>query len=518
MSMYLRISNRSTGGCLTCKQRKKKCDETRPKCLRCHNGDFHCLGYGNSNVPDAANQAQNRPTDSLASLFSSALAHPDSNPQFGPSQELSQNNLILLSRQPRSADHNDYIRSIGRLNYVPRGVQPDPFALDSMVALIVSQYIKLSSRVMFRPFRVISEPDLTNHITNRISNVKRWSWYLGATITHALFEGYQLHRHISLIDRFTRRITASEESNSWSLDTPGLGDKLSCLEDLVHYVLMTSSGTAAYSLMRLCTPVFLQLAAKIEQIWTPTSAISIGHALHGPMHEMRKFVFWDTMAAVAFGSTPLLHYDAALHPSPHIGGGSMILEWVYGCPAELVVLFAKVNGWRVARWMESPATGAERVDEWKEVEKGAKTWSAMIDRTDESAGAIARLAVQESMRQAILIYLYMVMCGADSSDPRVESAVRQVVQLAGTIESGNPLEIHLFMPCLIAGVAARKEQHRSLLCRKLEISRNERVWCLRGADFVPVLEHLWHGAGASGCPVTWEDYVNSRCVVLPLDQ
>ncbi|KAG8744306.1 hypothetical protein FRC10_010378 [Ceratobasidium sp. 414] len=388
-----------------------------------------------------------------------------------------------------------------------------------MVALIVSQYIKLTSRVTFRPFRVISEPDFTNHTANKITNVKRWSWYLGAMITQALFEGYQVHRHIDLIDRFTRRITASDESSSRHLDTPGLGDKLSCLEDLVHYVLMTSTSTAAYSLMRLCTPVFLQLAAKVPQIWTPTSAISIAHALHVPMHEMRKFVFWDTMAAVAFGSTPLLHYETILHPAPlPLEAGSMILEWVYGCPAKLVVLFAKINRWRVSRWMEPPILGAERVDEWREVEEGARAWTAGMDRTDESAGAIARLAVQESMRQAVFIYLYMGMCGADSSDPRVELAVRQVVQLAGTIEPGSPLEIHLLMPCLIAGAAARKEQQRSVLRRKLEISRNENVWCLRGADFVPVLDHLWHGAGAGGCPVMWEDYVNSRCVVLPLDE
>ncbi|KAG8707806.1 hypothetical protein FRC09_001604 [Ceratobasidium sp. 395] len=372
---------------------------------------------------------------------------------------------------------------------------------------------------MFRPFGVISEPDLTNHIANRISNIKRWSWYLGATITQALFGGHQVHRHINLIDKFTRHITASE-SDSWDPDTLRLGDKLSCLEDLVYYALMTSTSNAAYHLIQLCVPVFLELATKIPHIWTSTSAISTAHALRGPMHEMRKFVLWDTMAATAFGSIPLLHYDTTIPSCPvsaHIEHESMILEWVYGCPAEIVVLFAKINGWRASRWMEQPSMGADDNEDWRQVEEKAKQWTARIDRIDESAAVVGRLAVQESLRQAVLIYLYMNMCDANSGDPRVVLAVRQIVQLASTIESGNPLEIHLMMPCLIAGVAARQEQHCSLLRRKLQVSRNENVWCLRGADFVPVLDHVWHGAGADGYPVTWDDYVNSRCIVLPLD-
>ncbi|KAG8694346.1 hypothetical protein FRC09_009905 [Ceratobasidium sp. 395] len=370
---------------------------------------------------------------------------------------------------------------------------------------------------MFRSFGVISEPDLTNHIANRISNIKRWSWYLGATITQALFGGHQVHRHINLIDKFARHITASE-SSSWDPNSLRLGDKLSCLEDLVHYILMTSTSRAAYHLIKLCVPIFLELATKIPHIWTSTSAISIAHALCGPMHEMRKFVLWDTMAATAFGSVPLLHYDTTIPPSPaHIEHENMILEWVYGCPAEIVVLFAKINGWRASRWMGQPLMGAENNEDWRQVEENAKQWTARIDRIDESAAVVGRLAVQESLRQAVLIYLYMVMCDADSGDSRVVSAVRQIVQLASTIGSGNPLEIHLMMPCLIAGVAARQEQHRSLLRRKLQVSRNENVWCLRGADFVPVLDHVWHGAGAGGYPVIWDDYVNSRCIVLPLD-
>ncbi|CUA71476.1 hypothetical protein RSOLAG22IIIB_09600 [Rhizoctonia solani] len=32
--------------CLTCRQRRKKCDRSKPKCERCLKGGFECLGYG----------------------------------------------------------------------------------------------------------------------------------------------------------------------------------------------------------------------------------------------------------------------------------------------------------------------------------------------------------------------------------------------------------------------------------------------------------------------------------------
>ncbi|KAI1810865.1 hypothetical protein GGS20DRAFT_150123 [Poronia punctata] len=35
------------GGCLTCRKRKKKCDETKPECTNCVRGGFVCYGYPN---------------------------------------------------------------------------------------------------------------------------------------------------------------------------------------------------------------------------------------------------------------------------------------------------------------------------------------------------------------------------------------------------------------------------------------------------------------------------------------
>ncbi|OAA53243.1 nodulation protein l [Niveomyces insectorum RCEF 264] len=39
------FSNRTKTGCLTCRKRKKKCDETKPECSNCVRGGFICAGY-----------------------------------------------------------------------------------------------------------------------------------------------------------------------------------------------------------------------------------------------------------------------------------------------------------------------------------------------------------------------------------------------------------------------------------------------------------------------------------------
>ncbi|KEP47570.1 fungal-specific transcription factor domain protein [Rhizoctonia solani 123E] len=60
-------SLRSRTGCLTCKNRRKKCDEGRPVCERCKKGGFDCLGYEHHNRrPPGVDQAQTPPSASSA--------------------------------------------------------------------------------------------------------------------------------------------------------------------------------------------------------------------------------------------------------------------------------------------------------------------------------------------------------------------------------------------------------------------------------------------------------------------
>lgn len=70
-------------GCLTCKNRRVKCDETKPQCLRCVKGNFRCEGYADPKAwlfrPDSET------TDTANSSSSSSSSESSSSP---PSHDL----------------------------------------------------------------------------------------------------------------------------------------------------------------------------------------------------------------------------------------------------------------------------------------------------------------------------------------------------------------------------------------------------------------------------------------------
>ncbi|KAG8735956.1 hypothetical protein FRC10_009960, partial [Ceratobasidium sp. 414] len=67
-----------------------------------------------------------------------------------------------------------------------------------------------------------------------------------------------------------------------------------------------------------------------------------------------------------------------------------------------------------------------------------------------------------------------------------------------------------------AGACARSEKQRAVARRRLGEISQDTPWMIRGSDFVPVLDHLWHGAAANGQPIHWGDYASSRRAALPV--
>ncbi|KAF8594955.1 hypothetical protein BDV93DRAFT_564900 [Ceratobasidium sp. AG-I] len=388
---------------------------------------------------------------------------------------------------------------------IPRGIPLDPATFDDMISVIVSQYTRMQSRV-FRPLSIgqgvvwrASDSDIT-----------RWTMYILAKISQALMDGSLWEHYLGWIVRFHREIVGSTLTPELSVGD--LCARLSGLHDLCAGAYMISDTRQGYALFQKCALLAVRLMSKHPDLWASPSTISISRALHSPIFEIGSFVLFDTIAPLALGIPPLLNYDTTrhlIHPPEEC-----FMEKLYGCPAHVMGLLAQINAWRSARWLEQPNPSANK---WKEVEEILHSWTPPVDSEADSHSFIGRFAVQESWQHAVFIYLYMGMCGVNSGDPRVQMSVRQVVQLASTVEPGDRHEHHFFIPCLIAGAAARQEKHRAVVRIKIIASRGERFWVLPGADFVPVLDHLWHGAGVNGSSTTWDDYVNSRCAMLPID-
>ncbi|CAE6469300.1 hypothetical protein ACGC1H_000048 [Rhizoctonia solani] len=510
------IPNRSSKGCLTCKRRKKKCDQKRPQCDRCLLGDFDCLGYAHlvQGYPSLSSGKSTRldnevdPSDArfpcednIGRSLTNAECFPSS--AFVP--------LVNFLGQHMQPNMLSFAHSHKRPLSIPRSPQLDQIQRGNMVDLIISQHARIADRTPFRPFAF----SLTEVVVSRArsSNIMLMTMYIGARIIQALLDNTNWHGYVGWIDNFHRQI-AGTLPNTMGADMTHLADRLSALQELSTFAPMLLNSSFGYLLLRQGVPIFLQLAARYPQVWTEDSVISISHALNPTRHEMARFVLMDIISALAFGTVPLLNYDTTIHEDELEDRMTGFLERVYSCPVVILILLARINSARIARILNqnSPNSG-----DIQDVESRVRNWNPIIDYTDKPAELVARLAIQECWRQAALVYTHMGMCGMDSADEQVQRLVSQVAQLASTIEAGAPLEAHLSIPCLIAGVAARKEKHRTILRRKVLASQNVDARLLKGADFIHVLDHLWHGAAAGGSPVTWEDYVNSRYATMPLD-
>lgn len=444
---------------------------------------------GNVKLPSQSLQTQSRSLVTTSDLYNASIP---SSEWFGDGERI-QNHLNLV--RPNSLP----------VFSISRGIPLDQVAFNEMIPIILTQYMRIQHRI-FQPFPM--EHGLIERASQ--SDITRWTMYIMAKAAQAILDGNLWEHHMGWVVRFHREVIGSPTSPEST--TEDLCARLSGLSDLCACTYMLSNTRRGYALFKTCTPLALQLAAKFPNLWSPDSAIVIAHAVHASVFEINWFVFSDTMTALALGIPPLLHYDTTYYPERPRNDFS--LELANGCPAHITILLARINAWRASRWMEGSDLDT---NQWREAEELLQSWSPPVESEGESHDLVGRFAVRESWRHAVFIYLYMGMCDVNSADQRVQTSVKQVVQLATTIEPGNRHEYHLFIPCLIAGAAARQEKHRAIIRKKIATSRRERFWVLPGADFVPVLDHLWHGVGVNGSPTTWDNYVNSRCAMLPLD-
>ncbi|KAF8594953.1 hypothetical protein BDV93DRAFT_122800 [Ceratobasidium sp. AG-I] len=165
------VPSRSARGCLTCKKRRKKCDETKPVCERCLTGGFLCLGY----------VGQSKATHSRDSFTSvepvEAVLDPSSVSSYSdPSTEYSPETSSLTTPEWENSVEGEHDDSLAlqstheQFTSIPRITPLDSSAITSLIPLIIQQCSRLSAR-MFRPFS--TESGLIWRVNS--SEVTRWT-------------------------------------------------------------------------------------------------------------------------------------------------------------------------------------------------------------------------------------------------------------------------------------------------------------------------------------------------------
>ncbi|KAF8601137.1 hypothetical protein BDV93DRAFT_558812 [Ceratobasidium sp. AG-I] len=184
------VPSRSARGCLTCKQRRKKCDEIKPYCERCVSGGFLCLGYSNTIKPRAS--AKRFLLESV--VVESALASGSNEPVHVSSASES------TSSSGSSLPPTYFARTMGNhgglfdqqimehFGNIPKTVSVEPAVLSEMLPLIISQCVRAGHEGMFRPFPLERfKAGLTWRVNSPLAT--RWTLYLSARVAEFVFEG-----------------------------------------------------------------------------------------------------------------------------------------------------------------------------------------------------------------------------------------------------------------------------------------------------------------------------------------
>lgn len=123
--------------------------------------------------------------------------------------------------------------------------------------------------------------------------------------------------------------------------------------------------------------------------------VSLPHIIASGRQELNHFIMLDILCSMTYGLPQMIEYDTvSLLP--------MSDKHTHGFPTEFQIILADINS-RFHNYL---------VYDWRNVEQRILAWQSPVCATShqESWKTIAQLAVHESWRQTLLIYLYMVSC------------------------------------------------------------------------------------------------------------
>ncbi|QRW20075.1 Fungal Zn(2)-Cys(6) binuclear cluster domain [Rhizoctonia solani] len=522
-------------------KRRKKCDQSKPSCNSCLKGGYECLGYDynhprvkihrdhsdaspitilpsdclTTGLPNNSQDTTDARRDHVLtrSILGAALRYRarGSEPTPATDNSLAEGSLRDFNRSwpqdqsqsvtysvpsthqpafarsssseaPRARNTEDTL--IEEIGVVYRSIPPSIYDMQTVredhFARVAREYALKAYNLWF----LSSLPKIRDWIMNQTRGRRTVHvMYFGATTLQLLSQDPQnssaiIKRQVDWIDRYGQKLATDVCGNSPPSDMIDCFNAyLELMHVLVNYVIL--DGISAYALLRTALPRFLSLVTDEPSLLVDqpngSLAISFIRIIRSPRHELARFVGNNVTLSFLFGVPPLAEYayeSACDHGQ---------LEWLHGVSIPLFQIISQVNSWR--------ARSKVFLEDWQTLEQRALAWRSPYDTSNgpfvPESGSSEMAAVREGWRYVVLIYIYMLK-------PPAKVA---------------PLK---------AGVAARLERQRAVVCKKLFLITGSHPWAPEGPQLGLFLYRLWHSAGAGGGPVTWDDYVQSRQAVAPI--
>ncbi|KAF8729315.1 hypothetical protein RHS02_07837, partial [Rhizoctonia solani] len=420
------------------------------------------LSLGETNSPE-----QNIPSNSILTIYSAptpvsycSLPGPLGSNSYRP---------IASAHTPRIDNHEEDDKDIEGIGQIicRTPARLDPMVDSNSLMFVLHSYSQWMSLAVFDPLKAATKT--YEDITSRFSEcpTTRRRLVLVSGVMSKLIKSWSL-------DEVGKRMLSSLRDQIWqnvrgyrvqqlpsSEERKRATTALDQVIELLSIHVVASPLAYTLRLLQSAAPVFLSACIPNH----PPNMLEI--LLEAELN-LRYFVAADVATSITTGRPLLCRYyipwSLELCNEFTQRRGAQGTRWMVGLPDQLIMLFAYMNGLR-----EDAIAAGTRVDPKivEQIEEDMKNMVIPPWEGKDPSLAIGRLVVQECWREAVFIYLYMAVCGADALDPRVEKAQRGFMKLAKAIKPGRNPDVFLATPMIIVGVATTKSRHRQTITSRI---------------------------------------------------
>ncbi|KAH7345473.1 hypothetical protein B0J17DRAFT_640008 [Rhizoctonia solani] len=267
--------------------------------------------------------------------------------------------------------------------------------------------------------------------------------------------------------------------------------------EFISIMIKICSLASVLNIMNLYAPVFRRACPESSE-----ELVNLPRALAAPEIHLKLFAILDIVLGVVTNRPMFFRYNLKF-PSSYEeellnSENSPGLRWLYGVPDRLVVTLAKMN-----TLLEDFGSHVDR-ETVQALEKEIEICKpAVVSVGMDPVLKLGRIVVQECWRLVAFIYLYMALCGADSTDARVVRAQRKFMDVVGGVKPRRNPDSFLIIPMIIAGVATSSPADQSTLLARLWGTSECTKQGTLGNDVVRMLNDIW--ALTADRPAVWSD-------------
>ncbi|PWY81538.1 hypothetical protein BO94DRAFT_469998, partial [Aspergillus sclerotioniger CBS 115572] len=446
-------ASRSRGGCVSCKNRKKKCDENRPRCSDCRRLNLPCHWSPSPGSPSS------EPAHDL--ILSSAL---DLVPGLDP-----------ISSSVDGDPGSPFSPSWFDVEMILRPIQPldtgfSPHLHNDDDRSLFNHYIHIVARALSRSTtEAASNPFLATLLPMAATSETLTSVILGLSGCHWRRVYPQIWGQA--LTRQGRALT--QVSNL--LSQPSRPNPQSFLE-------------ACTTILLLCLTELFEGTSRIWR-WHLKAAGSLLRAVDQPRLAstpegtfcLQLFHYIDSMSTISRCKPPLLRAGERL---TDLTSGSSLPTYlptashtsentISGIPAALLEYLGRVNLLAAHR--------SRRIDDLSEI--GFRTAAAHVHaqldvwRLEyEASSTVATSSdvdwATTAFEWAIRLRLHQIVDGYDPHHADVETALSRIVTAVLAIPYGSPVEGSLLFPMVISGASSRDLERRMVIKERLMVMEN----------------------------------------------